>query len=154
MQMCFVVFVFALRAIGAESAEAAQPPQATTSGDTSAEDIKVARESLREAWKDASSLLGTGRSVFEAMQPRLLTLARTRVQTFQDAISEFMAGYRDGAQQVRVMMSWRKDGPVHKGWSPSVQNCVQSCHPHCLHDTGSSAPPAWNASMELRAQLV
>jgi hypothetical protein len=84
--------------------EGGQEPAASTKAEDSQADIKAAQQALREAWQDASSAFGSGRSGMTAVQPRLLAFAQGRVQTFRDAMSEFMDGYSEGTKQVRTVL--------------------------------------------------
>ena len=67
--------------------------------------MRAARESLGDAWQDMRAAWRAGGSAaggsVPVLQQRVLLFAQSRVQTFRDALSEFVAGYSQGAQEVR-----------------------------------------------------
>lgn len=68
--------------------------------------MRAARESLGEAWGDVRAAWSSSGSAaggsMPALQRRVLEFAQGRVQTFRDALAEFVAGYTEGAREVRL----------------------------------------------------
>jgi hypothetical protein len=68
--------------------------------DLSSVDARIARESLRDAFKDAKGLFDVGHRNMPRLQQRLVLVVEKRIQTFRDALAEFVAGYNQGTHEV------------------------------------------------------
>jgi hypothetical protein len=83
-----------------QSAGKAGSGEARCEEDLSSKDIQIARESLKDAFKDAKGIFDMGQQNMPGLQRRIVELAQQRIQTFRDALSEFVAGYNQGTLEV------------------------------------------------------
>lgn len=66
--------------------------------------MRSARQDVRDAFRDTAAVFGQSGRWSGKLQDKLVQLARARIQTFQDAVTAFVTGYREGTQQARCTL--------------------------------------------------
>lgn len=55
---------------------------------------------MRAAGTDLRSIFSSGTAASSTLQPRIIEFAKTRIQTFSEALGEFSAGFAQGTREV------------------------------------------------------